>query len=221
MSVRRAIATMVLLLAVSYPAAAEQERVYPALEEPAHKPVFHNDRIDVYDVQLKPGQRSFYHMHSRDQLGIVLRSGTSLNQPQGASETASRNERGAISYIPHSALGGYVHRVRAGNDPFRVIGIEFATPAPAGSKRLMAAPDQPVFQFPQGRVTRLAIAPGDARTMTGSLIIAMAPGELEAADSAKWAFDEGSVQWIGGRTDLTYRNRTSSPIQLLVLALAD
>lgn len=220
MLVRVTVVSVLTLLIVGNPAIAEQETVYPALEEPTHRPVFHNDKIDVYDVQLKPGQRSFYHRHSRDQLGIVLRSGSSMNQAQGGVETPTHTERGTISYIPHSALGGYIHRVRAGAKPFRVIGIEFSIPAPAGTRPIIAAPDQSPFLFPQGQVTRLAIAPGTSQTVSGSLIIAMTPGTLEPAGGKKWAFDEGAIQWIEDDSNLIYANRSPRPVNLLILTIS-
>ena len=64
----------------SSPLLAETERVLPVFEEPMHRVVFRNDRIDVYSVRMNPGESSVYHRHRRDQLGIVLRSTRSLGQ---------------------------------------------------------------------------------------------------------------------------------------------
>jgi hypothetical protein len=212
----RALGLALMLLAG--PAIA-QEKVYPALQEPMHKPVFHSGKIDVYDVQLRPGQASYYHRHSRDQLGISLRSGTSLNQALGSGEVTSRTERGSISYIPHSARGGYTHRVRATATPFRVIGIEFAMPAPAGSTPLVAAPSDPELVFPQGRITRATVASGGSLSVDGSLIVAMTPGTLTLDGDSAWTFGEGDVRWTGDEPAAIYRNGTAKPVELLVLTL--
>jgi hypothetical protein len=215
--------TLFLALALLVPASpsSAQEKVYPALEEPMHKPVFHNDLIDVYDVQLRPGQASEYHRHSRDQLGISLRSGTSLNQALGAVEAATVTKRGSISYIPHSVSSGYTHRVRATDTPFRVIGIEFAKAGPAGSTRLAAAPNDPELVFPQGKIARVAVAPGASLSLGGSLIVAVTPGALTLAGGCAWTFAEGSVRWTGKRDATTYRNGTAAPVELLALTLTD
>jgi hypothetical protein len=196
----RALGLALMLLAG--PAIA-QEKVYPALQEPMHKPVFHSGKIDVYDVQLRPGQASYYHRHSRDQLGISLRSGTSLNQALGSGEVTSRTERGSISYIPHSARGGYTHRVRA----------------PAGSTPLVAAPSDPELVFPQGRITRATVASGGSLSVDGSLIVAMTPGTLTLDGDSAWTFGEGDVRWTGDEPAAIYRNGTAKPVELLVLTL--
>jgi len=220
MRMRRIALSIGLALALLAGPAFAKEKVYPALQEPMHKAVFHNDRIDVYDVQLKPGEASYFHRHSRDQLGISLRSTTSINQALGGAEVATSTERGSISYIPHSVSGGYIHRVRARAAPFRVIGIEFAERAPAGSTRLSAAPGDPELMFPQGNIRRATIPPGAELSLSGSLIVTVTPGTL-TLDGNSWGFGEGAVRWTGKQPAMTYRNGTAKPVVLLVLTLKD
>lgn len=213
---------VMISLALAVPLCAG-ELVYPVLQEPRHKPVFHNDSIDVYDARLEPGEESAYHVHSRDQLGIVMRSTVSTNQVLGSSRVEGRSVRGSISYIPHSVLGNYTHRVRVNRDGgFRVIGIEFARSAGLGATRITALPDQARFEFPQGAITRIAIPAGESREIGGALIVPMSAGTLrKAADGERWKFAEGDVRWIGGMPAAAWSNESAAEVSLLLLTMSN
>jgi hypothetical protein len=193
-------------------------RVYPVLSEPRHKPVFRNDRIDVYRVHLMPGEGSFYHRHARDQVGISLHDYTSFNQIPGQAETAVKGVRGTMSYIPHTLLGGSTHRVRAVEGEMWVVGIEFAAPAPAGTGMAAANPGDPALEFPQGRITRLRLAPGDSGVIAGELIVPMTAGTLEEEQAARqWSFGVGDVRWLDGPASV--HNAGAEAVELAVLDL--
>ncbi|WP_380875931.1 hypothetical protein ACFB49_06610 [Sphingomonas sp. DBB INV C78] len=213
-------ATCIALLAFAIaPAAPADEIVYPALQEPRHRPVLHDDRFDVYDVQLSGGEQSFYHRHERDQLGIVMSTSTSYNQQLGGAEIRTTADRGTISYIPHSTLGGYTHRVRIepGNQ-FRVIGIEFAKSAGAQGKRLVLLPGQSRLAFPQGTIARVEIPPRSNLAVEGDLLVAMSSGSL-AGRGSRWDFSPGDVKPISPRPD-RLENPGPDTVAILVLRLA-
>ncbi|WP_158010756.1 hypothetical protein [Tardibacter chloracetimidivorans] len=194
----------------------------PVLEEPMHRLVFRNDRIDVYSVRMNPGESSVYHRHRRDQLGIVLRSTRSLGQILGSQPQPNLSTRGAISYIPHSTIGALTHRVSTpfGRE-FWVIGIEFTQPGGPAATRAMAAPDQAVLDFPQGKITRVEIGPGSRQTVSGDLIVALTPGQLTIDREVRpLSLEEGAVKWIGGAR-ARFTNPGRRPASLIVLTLAD
>lgn len=208
-----------LAMLAQQPVSAE-EKVYPALEEPLHKVVFHNEYIDVYDVKIAPGERSFFHRHTRDQLGISMRSINAFNETLGSSETPTRTARGSVSFIPHSVTGGYIHRVRTGEDPFRVIGIEFAQPAPSGTtNRVLGAGDDELV-FPQGALSRVTLAPGAMQEISASLLIANSSGKLKIGEAPTWNFGEGDPKWIASPGQVTaVSNSGSAEISLYALRL--
>lgn len=192
--------------------------IYPAHAEPVHRPVLHNRLIHVYEVHLKPGQITYYHRHTQDQLGITLGNSTTANQILGKPETVADSGAGGMSYVPHSTWGGTVHRVRSVSGEFHVIGIEFAKPAPAGTRVLMAGPEQTTLDVPQGSLSRTTIAPGETRVLTGTLLVATAPGRLRLGGRT-WAFRTGSVRWLGPDVAVRAVNPGTQPVPVLVLAL--
>jgi len=147
----------------------------------------------------------------------MLSSGASANQLPGKPEVEGRSQRGTIAYIPHSVTGGYTHRVRA-IDPFRVVGIEFIASGGPKATQSTATPDAAELVFPQGRITRAAIAPGSTRQIAGSLIVAASSGTL-TRDDREWTFKEGDVRWIGDQPASRYANHAMEPVSLLVLTL--
>lgn len=208
-----------LLAAMCAAVPAGAEKVYSAVEEPMHRAVLHNELLDVYDVDMQAGEQTFYHRHTRDQLAVILRTGAAANQLLGEPETVREARRGTIAYLPHSVTGGYTHRVRA-IDPYRVIGIEFAASGGSGATAQTAEPGTGEIRFPQGRLTRVTIAPGAARQITGALILAMAPGTLAHA-GGQWSLADGDVKWVGGAPATTYTSVSKEPIVLLVLSLGE
>ena len=196
--------------------------VYPVLEEPMHKSIFHNDQLDAYEVRMQPGESSFFHRHTRDQLAVIMRTSTSLNQMLGSPETEMTSQRGTIAYIPHSVTGGYTHRVKAaGDQEFWVLGIEFVKPAGGDAKSTFIMPEQQSFEFPGGLVTRLTIAPNTRETIEGSIIISMSSGSLAALPNGEaHLFKEGSLKWVNS-APVTYANKGGNPVSLIVITLED
>ena len=202
--------------------AAAAETVYPAAEEPNHKALLDNDKVHVYQVKLKPGEATYFHTHTRDQVGIVMGTAKITNQVMGGPEAVVAVERGSMAYIPYSVLGPSTHRVRASQgDPFWNIGVDFLAPSPdPKAQRLSAKPDQQKLVVPQGTMERVTIEPKGRWTVTGSLLIAMTPGTLGTTSNPKaWTFEEGEIKWIEGATESAYVNASSAPVSLAVLKL--
>lgn len=197
-----------------------QDFIYPVLQEPSHKTIFHNDKIDIYAVHFASGERTFYHKHTRDQVGIVLRTSRWLDQKPGAPEQERKSFRGTLSFLPHTATGGITHRVIA-VDEFWVMAIEFAKPAGPSAQRAAAGLDQTDLEFPQGAVKRVTIEPRASLEIPGSLMVTMSPVRLKDADTgAVWLSPEGSVKWIGDGSARTYVNDSQEPASLVVLSIA-
>jgi hypothetical protein len=150
-------------------------------------------------------------------LGIAFGTGTTGNQILGSPEAIVTSVSTTISYVPHSSWGGTVHRVRAVEGPFHVIGIEFARPGPAGTKRLAASSDQMELTAPQGRIARLTIALGEARLLVGALLVAVVPRRLKLSDGSFWSFTQGRIRWIEDAGKQRFTNDGQAPMQLLLL----
>lgn len=199
--------------------APQGPRIYPVLSEPSHQHIFHNDLIDVYQVRLQAGEGTYYHHHSHDQLAISMSAYTGAGQVLGKDEQIASATQGVIVYIPHSAIGGTTHRVRAVRGEMWVIGIEFTEPALPGTTMAWAAPDAPRLEFPQGHIDRLRLAPGEHAAIKGDLILPMTAGALQVnASGPSWTFKAGQLKWVGA-TAADYRNTGAEAVDLLALDL--
>ena len=70
-----------MVCALALPAAAQSEYPPVPVEKAAyHWPVFSNDLVMVLRVYFPPGRGSNFHIHSTDQMGVVLETGTNANQ---------------------------------------------------------------------------------------------------------------------------------------------
>jgi len=202
--------------------AVAADMVYPAADEPNHKALLDNDKVHVYQVKLKPGEATYFHTHTRDQVGVVMGTAKITNQVMGGPETVVAVERGSMAYIPYTVLGPSTHRVRASQgDPFWNIGVDFLTPSPdPKAQRLSAKPDEQKLALPQGTMERVTIEPKGRWAVSGSLIIAMSPGTLGTASNSKaWTFAEGDIKWIEGAAESAYVNTSIGAVSLVVLKL--
>lgn len=158
------------------PAAAQDEGAPVPVEKAAyHVPVFSNQFLSVLRVNI-PSQRSAgYHVHSRDQISILIEEADQTAQVLGEQPTPPRrNPRGNVSYTAYSKKP-LTHRVsNVGPTAFHNIVITLAdaqpgrfTPAP----REVAGYTQ-VLDNERARGWRLVLEPGQA----AGVIAQQAPG---------------------------------------------
>lgn len=81
-----------------------------ASQEPYHRPVLENEYIRVFDVWLKPGDTTEYHIHSTPSLFLHLTSPDIATQMQGEEWVPDKNLAGKASYRSFSP-DILIHRV--------------------------------------------------------------------------------------------------------------
>lgn len=120
-----------LLMACTGPKPLAAQMVVPVHEEPRHRLVHGEDRLQVLDIGIQPGDTTLFHRHDRP-IAYVEIDATVVNQqalggPWGrASATAAPPNRppGRVSWNERYRESPVEHRVTAiGPGPFRLIGV--------------------------------------------------------------------------------------------------
>ena len=168
-------------------AAAEDEPVVPAHQEPRHVPRLVNDRVRVIDVEIPEGERTLFHAHSLDYPYLMVTSVTLENQVYGQAPKDLPITRGLVGYYRASTQGTYTHRfINRGPGTFRAIGIELLQPLALGGGVTASIPAQPglvtALDNERVRAYRIVLQPGQSLgpiAIPGpSLRVAMTPGTI-------------------------------------------
>jgi hypothetical protein len=218
-------------LALSFPALAQDETAAVPVEKAAyHVPVFRNEYLTLLRVNI-PSQRSAgYHIHSLDQVSILIEEADQSGQVLGEAPTPPRRTpRGNVGYTAYSKKA-MTHRVNnVGPTAFHNIVIALADTQPgrfAPAAREGAGYTQ-LFDNERVRAWRLVLEPGQ----TAATITQKAPGLRviidggEIAESIPGEGDRGMALRLGdfywqqpGATR-TVRNIGSTRIQLVEIEL--
>ena len=159
---------VVCLLAPIHPMLAQDEGKPVPVEKAAyHWPIFSNDYIMMLRVYMRPGKGSNFHIHSNDQISILVEAGANEGQVFGKAEKipAKAGTRGSVSFTPFSKKP-FIHRsTNTAETPFNNLVIALLKPAP-GSFTPQAR-DVPgyrqLFDNERVRAWRLQLAPGADR----------------------------------------------------------
>src|SRR5215831_17166163 len=167
-----------------------------------HVPVFRNDTIAVLRVNI-PGHRSAgYHIHSQDQISVLVEEADQSAQVLGeAAAPPRRNKRGSVTFTAYSKKA-LTHRVNnVGDSAFHNIVITLMNPQPKGltpAARDVAGYTQ-ILDNERVRGWRLALEPGQsAGTITQAapaLRVVVDGGEIN--ESVPGAGERGMALRLG------------------------
>ena len=110
------------VIAAMLPAIAQDEGPPVPVEKAAyHWPVFSNEYIMLLRVVMTPGKGSNYHVHSLDQISVLVGAGANAGQVYGKERVAPKaGKRGNVSFTPYSKKGPFTHRsTNMGTGPVR------------------------------------------------------------------------------------------------------
>src|SRR3954466_16235694 len=120
------------VLAFTQLASAQQEPVAVPVEKAAyHWPVFRNDLVTVLRVIFPPGRGSNYHIHSTDQISVLVEAGANSGQDYGKPQTPPRpGTKGSVGFTAYSKET-YIHRsTNMGTTPFHNVVVALLNPQP-------------------------------------------------------------------------------------------
>ena len=103
---------LVCALTLALPAAAQEEGPAVPVDKAAyHVPVFRNDYVALLRVNIPPQRSAGYHIHSTDQISVLIEEADQAGQVLGQAPTPPRrNPRGGVTYTAYSKKA-MTHRV--------------------------------------------------------------------------------------------------------------
>src|SRR5712692_4965228 len=215
-----------VLLFSSFIFAAQEGLVsVPVENEPLHHVVLKNESIVVIHLTLPPGERTLYHIHSRDRVAVPL-SSTSitqqvLNEKEGPPSPSEPGTFSALT-LPGSS---YTHRVHnVGANPYDVLDVELLvrpqSPSPATAATVAA-------ENPSARIYNWVLAPGSISAMHTHVrpyLIVAATGftlKMTAPDGLSLTYElkRGGFLWVDTKVTHILGNAGNAEGQILEIEL--
>ena len=202
-----------LMMVAIYPAQEIQTPVaVPAEEEPHHHLVLKNEYVMVLRVKLPAGERTGYHIHSRDNVALRLADVEVTDQVPGQPEGPL--ERQKQGYISLRTLRGITltHRVNnVGRGEYDVLDVELLQ-RPEHAAGEAAAPV--AAENPSARVYNWKLGPGEASPMHAHgrpyLIVAVTDMKLKMigpdGQTSEHEIKAGDIHWVDGRVTHSLAN---------------
>jgi hypothetical protein len=228
---RQLLAASLLVCAFALPAVAQDEGPPVAVEKAAyHVPVFRNEYLTLLRVNIPSKRSAGYHIHSKDQISVLIEEADQSGQVLGEIPTPPRRTpRGNVTYTAYSKKS-MTHRVNnVGPTAFHNIVIALADGS--GGRFSPAAREgagyTQLFDNERARAWRLVLEPGQ----TAAAISQNAPGLriiVEGGEIAEGAPGEpdrgmalrlGDFYWQEGGVTRTVRNVGSSRIEVVEIEL--
>lgn len=219
-------------LALVQPAAAQVEApAVPVDKAPFHVPVFRNEYVALVNVQIPPGRVAGYHIHSLDQISVLVGDADTVGQVLGEQPApARRNPRGNVGFTEYSKKS-LTHKVsNVGPTPFHNVVITIMYPQPGrftpGSRADGTGYTQ-ILDNPRVRAWRLVLEPGQSAApitqsapgmrvvIDGGEIAENVPGEAERGMAPK----TGEFFWQEPGVTRAVRNTGTTRIQLVEFEL--
>jgi hypothetical protein len=219
-------------LALVQPAAAQVEAAaVPVDKAPFHVPVFRNEYVALVNVQIPPGRVAGYHIHSLDQISVLVGDADTVGQVLGEQPApARRNPRGNVGFTEYSKKA-LTHKVsNVGPTPFHNVVITIMYPEPGGftpGSRTDVAGYAQILDNARVRAWRLVLEPGQSAAaitqsapgirvvIDGGEIAENVPGEAERGMAPK----TGEFFWQQPGVTRAVRNTGTSRIQLVEFEL--
>jgi quercetin dioxygenase-like cupin family protein len=220
------------VIAAMLPATAQDEGPPVPVEKAAyHWPVFNNEYIMLLRVVMTPGKGSNYHVHSLDQISVLVGAGANAGQVYGKERVAPKaGKRGAVSFTPYSKKGPFTHRsTNMGTGAFDNIVVALLKPGPGDFKpqaREVSGYTQ-IFDNERARAWRLILEPGATApdinqtapglriVLDGDELTEIAPGQMDRG----LALRTGEFFWQEAGAKRAVRNTGSTRLELVEFEL--
>lgn len=201
----------------------------PITNEPRHHLKFQNQYVRMFYVFIPPGERTLFHTHVNDGIGIKLTDAQIRDEVLGDTADDSFVTRGAVGFSHYASP--LSHRViNIGSTPFRNIFVEVlsTTDMPSNTPSLANVIGRTiVLENDRVRVMRLVLAPGQSTEMHSHALrgigVAVTEGtisvEVPGKKSRTMRFQPGDYQWHERGTKHSLRNVGSAPFEAIDIEL--
>jgi len=202
------------------------DRVVPFVTEPDHKAILENNKVRFVELVVPKGKTTLFHEHRHDVFVVFYGDCTVMNEPYGGKAPAAKVTAGSV-FFNSVEKGPYIHRVvAAGEKTIHNMTLELlSSPKQASehSEESRFPPYQLVLENSRGRVYRLKLNPGESTdTFTrpvGTAVFAISSGRISEKPEGKqarlWDFKPGYVKWTDTSEELSIKNESQIPIELV------
>ena len=183
----------------------------------------------VFYVLVAPGDKTLFHTHINDGVGIKLSNSRITDEESGVKPVVIATKRGAVGFTHYP--GPLTHRVsNIGTTAFRNVFVEVLPPTGTTSKVPLparAAGHTLVLENERVRIFRLVLAPGESVEVRpparGSLCVAVSRGTITIETGPKKIgtvkFFPGDSQWREDGMKYSLRNIGSSSFEAVDIEL--
>lgn len=219
--------TLLLSLALFSPAPGQT--TVPIEKEPRHHLRFENQYVRVFYVLVAPGDRTLFHTHINDGVGIKLSNSRITDEESGVKPVVSATKRGAVGFTHYPSP--LTHRVsNIGTTSFRNVFVEVLPSTGTTSKAPLPADvagHTLVLENDRVRIFRLVLAPGESVEVgppaRGRLRVAVSRGTITVETRPKKIktvkFLPGESQWCEDGMKYSLRNIGSSSFEAVDIEL--
>jgi hypothetical protein len=193
-----------------------------------HWPVFNNEHVMVLRVIFPPGKGSNYHVHSTDQISVLVEAGANEGQEFGKPPTPARpGTRGNVSFTEYSKKSFTHKSTNTGTTPFHNVVIALLKPRPGGFAPAAREGYTQVFDNERARAWKLALEPGQSVgpisqkapgiriVIDGGEITEIAPGQSDRGQALRM----GDFYWQDAGVSRAIRNTGSTKIEIAEIEL--
>jgi len=224
------IVTLALLFTVRHACAAPSPSAVPVDLAAYHVPVFRNEYVTVFHIEIPGKHASDYHTHSEDEVTVTLTDYPPEAELQklGEPPTPSRAAHGGdVAYIAHFQNPVTHRTINPGTRSINVIATMLQSPRPYGFTAGVRNANGYTQILDNDRVRgwRLVLSPGEATTpitqsapgfrivIRGGDIVELVPGRQERGE---W-LTAGEFAWQDPGVTRAVRNIGSTTIEIVEL----
>jgi hypothetical protein len=225
---RHLLAVSFIAGALALPALAQDEKPVPVEKAAYHWPVFRNEHVMVLRVYFPPGRGSNYHIHSLDQISVLVEAAANEGQVLGQQPTPARpGRRGNVSFTAYSKKS-FIHRsTNVAQTPFHNVVVALLRPLPDGLAPAAREGYTQLFDNERARGWRLALDPGQSAAAitqkAPGLRVVLDGGEIAEIVSGEpdrgLALRPGDFYWQDAGATRAIRNIGTSRIELVEFEL--
>jgi hypothetical protein len=220
------------LLAAMLPATAQVEGPPVPVEKASyHWPIFRNDYVMLLRVYMAPGKGSNFHIHSLDQISVLVEAGANAGQVFGKERVAPKaGKQGAVSFTAYSKKGPFTHRsTNTAKTPFNNLVVALLQPGPGKftpQAREVTGYTQ-IFDNARARAWRLILEPGATAPeinqsapglriiLDGDELTEVVPGQMDRG----LALRMGDFYWQDAGARRAVRNSGSTRLEIVEFEL--
>ena len=223
---------MISFLAITVSLAGQPalSKVGPMSQDPYHRLVFKNDRVEVYDVVLPPKAVMRFHRHPTNHLAVLIRPGTLQNELLGG--PAKLNPTGPAGTVVYVGPGAPHRQSNIGSDTVHFVAVELASGKAEDGEQLktgFAHEEQTgsvsgtgckvVVEKPDARAWRCRLAPAQSIFQSRSasfLRIPLTTGVLRTGSERKASrMAPGRPAWSKSAAQLRLTNVGTAPAEFV------